>query len=294
MACTERPFWASALFSRDLCLRAGLLGTQRTTRSAAPRPSPSRKRAVRGAPTSTKVPPDAAHTESFGYPPLPPEDNKEIAVTTDPVQLLSSTIPDLFNSAIAEIRSQADGGDSDAKARLEGFISSPAMAVLVRLEGDSEKDLFVVYEGGKLTTTETRPLAPVLAAFAVSEEAFEVSLEELESDVEAGLARLKRRLLRAKPGRAQAALDKLKDAPVLFHYLTTDTPDFDEIRVKIALGAGEPPEDPTFTLGLDYDTFEELRAGKLKPQALLGRLQLSGDASRAMQWMMEQVQRRAG
>jgi hypothetical protein len=72
-----------------------------------------------------------------------------------------------------------------------------------------------------------------------------------------------------------------------------DTPDFEEVRVKIALGDKEPPEKPTFTVTLDYDVFEQLRERKLKPQALVSKLQLSGDSSRAMQLIMQAAQRRS-
>jgi hypothetical protein len=134
----------------------------------------------------------------------------------------------------------------------------------------------------------------VALAVGVSHEAFEVSLEELADDVEAGLERLKGRLLRLSAARAQTAIQKLHQDPVRFHCVITDTPDFEEVRVKIGLGDSAPPSQPTFTVTLDYDTFEELRTRKIKPQALLARLQISGDASRAMQWLMERAQKRSG
>jgi putative sterol carrier protein len=133
---------------------------------------------------------------------------------------------------------------------------------------------------------------PVLFAFGVDEEAFDLALDELEGDLSKGLAKLRNRIPQLSPARARAGMDRAAQEQLRFHFVMKDTPDFEEVRIKVAIGDKEPPEKPTFTVTLDYDVFEQLRQKKLKPQALVSKLQLTGDSSRAMQLIMQAVQRR--
>jgi hypothetical protein len=128
---------------------------------------------------------------------------------------------------------------------------------------------------------------------ALPEEALEIALDELQSDVQKALAKLRQRIPQRSPARARAGIERAAQEQLRFHFVMKDTPDFEEVRVKIALGDKEPPEKPTFTVTLDYDVFEQLRARKLKAQALLSKLQLSGDSARAMQLIMQAAQRRS-
>lgn len=213
---------------------------------------------------------------------------------SDPSEFLKETVPNVFNEAHAEIRDAAAKGDPEAKKKWEELQAATPMAVRVVLEGKKKKDLYVVFEKTELRTIEAAPAGvPVLFALALPEEALEIALDELQSDVEKVLAKLRQRIPQRSPARARAGIERAAQEQLRFHFVMKDTPDFEEVRVKIALGDKEPPEKPTFTVTLDYDVFEQLRERKLKPQALVSKLQLSGDSSRAMQLIMQAAQRRS-
>ena len=143
-----------------------------------------------------------------------------------------------------------------------------------------------------MEVSKTAPATPVMMAIALPMEALEVGLEELADDIEKAVPKIKKRIRGLRALEAMAMFDRVKSEPLLFHQVLKDTPDFEEILIKIAIGAGTPPTKPTFTVTVDYDTFEELRAGKVKPQAMMSKLQLSGDVSRAMALGMELMQQR--
>lgn len=212
-------------------------------------------------------------------------------MTTKPSELLSKKVPEVINAGVAELKSVGDQGDADAKQRYADLATTPGAARFV-LEGKGGADLYLVSENFALRADTKPPSVPVLFAVAVANEAFELALEENEQDVEKLLSRLQKRLLRMQPKRTRALLDKLASEKLAFHVVIKDTPDFDEVRIKIATGSAEPPLKPTFTITLDYDVIEQLRARKIKPQALMSKLQLSGDSARAMQLGMELMQRR--
>jgi hypothetical protein len=215
-------------------------------------------------------------------------------VTSDPIEFLKETIPALLNEPLDEVRAAAAKGDAEAKKKVDELTASAPLAVRVVLNGKSKKDFYVVWEQGKLQTVEGSTSAPVLFAFALEAEQFEVALEDLAADLEKGFAKLRKRITQLSPARARAGIDRAAAEKLSFHYVVKDTPDFDEVRVKIAVGGKEPPEKPGFTVALDYEVFEQLRARTLKPQALLSKIQLTGpDAARAMQLMMQAAQRRA-
>jgi hypothetical protein len=213
-------------------------------------------------------------------------------VTSDPIELFKETIPELFNAAYGEMRAQADAGDAAAKQHHDELSKAPPLAVRVVLEGKSKKDIFILFENGAVEASESAPKVPVSFAFGLEQEALEIGLEELEAELARGLEKLKKRVSQASPARTRTGIDRVAAEQLLFHLILKDTPDFEEVRVKIALGGGEPPERPAFSVSLDYEVFEQLRARKLKAQALLSKLQLSGDSSRAMQLLMGVLQRR--
>jgi hypothetical protein len=215
-------------------------------------------------------------------------------VTSDPIELLKTTIPALFNTAYAEIRAQAEAGDGTAaRERLAQLQKAPPLVVRVVLEGKAKRDVYLVFENVELKALDVAPSTPAAFAFGVAHDAFEIALEELASDIERGLAKLGKRIPQLSPDRGRAGIDRLAAEQLLFHLIIKDTPDFDEVCVKVALGGSEPPERPAFTVSLDYEVLEQLRARKLKAQALLSKVQLSGDSSRAMQLMMGALQRRS-
>jgi hypothetical protein len=212
-------------------------------------------------------------------------------VTIKPSELLTKKLPEVVNGAVAEMKSNADQGDAEAKQRYSD-LSANAGAARIVFEGKGGSDLYIVSENAQLRADPKAPSAPVLFVVAVPHDAVELGLEELESEVEQGLAFLRRRLVRQSPKKTRALLDRIAQEKLSFHLIIKDTPDFEEVRVKVATGSSEPPAQPAFTVTIDYDTIEQLRSRKLKPQALLSKLKLSGDSARAMQFGMELMQRR--
>lgn len=212
-------------------------------------------------------------------------------MSTRSSQLLTKHIPEAFNGAIAELKALADQGDSEAAARYADQLATPGAARVV-LEGGGGLDVYLVFENGVLRVEHSAPSVPVLFAVGLPLEALDLTIEELEDEIQSGLAKLRRRLTRISPKKTRPVLDRIAAEQLRFHLVVTDTPDFDEVRVKIATGASEPPDKPAFTITIAYETFEQLRARKLKPQALLSKLKLSGDSARAMQLGMELMQRR--
>jgi putative sterol carrier protein len=213
-------------------------------------------------------------------------------VTVNLAEILSKQLPELVNAATAEMKANADKGDAELTQRYAD-LQANAGAFRVVLEGKGGADLFLVSENGQFRADKSAPSGmPVWFAVGVNAEEANVGLEELEDELEKGLAFLRKRLTRQNPKKLRATLEKLSKEQLKFHVVIKETPDFDEIRVKVGLGANEPPEKPNFTVSIDYDTLAQVRDRKLKPQALLGKLQLSGDSSRFMALLMELAQRR--
>ncbi len=213
-------------------------------------------------------------------------------MTKHPIEFVSEFLPEVFNAAIAEMRVAADGGDPEANKR-HGDLKVSAWALRVVLEGEGGADLYLVVKDAAMHVTTTTPAVDVVVALAVPFEALEVALDELGGDIEAALPRVKKRITRLRAAEAMGLFQRLKAEPLHFHHVFKDTPDFDQVLVKIALGSGTPPAKPTFTVTLDYDTLVDMRAGRVKPQAVMGRLQLTGDVSRAMALGMELMQSRS-
>ncbi len=212
-------------------------------------------------------------------------------MTTDPVEFVSKFIPEVFNAGVADLRAAAEKGDADAKKRHTELLAHPA-AFRVVIEGKGGADLYLVIQDGKMTSSSKAPGFDLMLALALPFDALEVGLEELQDDIKAAVPKIKKRIARMRPSEAAAITKRLQAEPLLFHQILKDTPDFEQILIKIAVGAGTPPVKPTFTVTVDYKTFEDIRTGKLKPQAIMGKLQMSGDFSRAMALGMEMMQRR--
>ncbi|HEY6877635.1 MAG TPA: SCP2 sterol-binding domain-containing protein [Polyangiales bacterium] len=213
-------------------------------------------------------------------------------MTVNIVEILSKQIPELVNAANAEMKANADKGDAELAKRYADLLTHDG-AIRVVFEGKGGADLYLISEKGKFRTDKAAPAGmPIWFAVGANAEEANISLEEVEEDIEKGLAFLRKRLARQNPARTRAALEKLSKEQLKYHMVIEETPDFDEVRIKIALGGSEPPEKPNFTVSIDYDSLAQVRDRKIKPQALLGKLKLSGDSSRFMALMMELAQRR--
>jgi putative sterol carrier protein len=212
-------------------------------------------------------------------------------VSITPVSLLTKLLPDAFNAGIAQMQKSAESGDERAKTKLADVKKEP-FAFRVTLEGKGGKDVYVATEDGKMTGTDRPPSAPITLAVGLPLEAAEIALEEFGDEIKAVMPKLEKVFSRYNAAKAKPGFDKLAAEKLKFHLVIKDTPDFEEVRVKVAIGESEPPAKGSFTVSLDYETFEKITAGKIKPQNILGSLQISGDSARAMQLAMELMQGR--
>jgi len=83
--------------------------------------------------------------------------------------------------------------------------------------------------------------------------------------------------------------------PLELHLIVQETPDHEEVVIKLGLNAPEPPEEPRFTATIQWDDLEKVRRGDVQPQQLMmgGKLRLAGDYSRAMQVAMTLMQQQS-
>lgn len=211
-------------------------------------------------------------------------------MTNDPIEFVSEAVPGLFNAGAKEMKAAADQGDADAKRRVSE-LQATTRAVRVALEGKGGGDVYLLIKGGEMSASKSAPSEAVTLTIAAPAEALEIALEEMGDEIEKGFSKGPKRLARLSAQRVSGAIDKLVGEKLKLHYVIKDTPDFDEVRVKIGFGGPDVAEKPLFTVAVDYDTLEEIRERKLKPQALMGRLQITGDSARAMQLGMELMQR---
>jgi hypothetical protein len=206
---------------------------------------------------------------------------------TNPVAFFETTFPQLFNQGIADLRAAADGGDATAKAKLEDTLAA-AGTLYARLEGAGE--VWVTMDHGVAKGHRTKPASPpIRVAIEAEAEPLEKALQELEKS---GLLQSKKAPTRIARLASKRIEDALKSDKIEFHVVIQDTPDFDEVIVKIGLNVETPPETPRFTATLKFDDLEAVRAGKIGPQQLLmgGKMKLTGDASRAMALGMQLMQ----
>jgi putative sterol carrier protein len=212
-------------------------------------------------------------------------------VSITPVSLLTKLLPDAFNAGIAQMQKSAEGGDERSKTKLAAVKEEP-FSFRVTLEGKGGKDIYVATENGKMTGSDKAPASPVTLAVGLPLEAAEIALEEFGDEIQNAIPKLEKVFSRYNAAKAKPGFDKLAAEKLKFHLVVKDTPDFEEVRVKIAIGESEPPAKGTFTVSLDYETFEKITQGKIKPQNILGSLQITGDSARAMQLAMELMQGR--
>lgn len=211
-------------------------------------------------------------------------------MTNDPIEFLTDAIPALFNAGAKEMQESAAQGDADAARRYED-LKATTRAVRVVLEGKGGGEVYLLVKGGEMQSSKTAPSEPVTLCIAVAAEALEIGLEERGSDLDKAFAKAPKRLARLSASRINSFFDRFASEKLRAHYVLKDTPDFDEVRIKVGFGSPEVAENPLFTVALDYDTLEEIRERKIRPQAIMGRLQITGDAARAMQLGMELMQR---
>lgn len=194
---------------------------------------------------------------------------------TDPLAFLEQDLPPHFARGVDALR--AAGGPGAAEALADVLGSAGAVRVIVEGAGEA----WVAVEGGAMRCGRERPGAlPVRAAIELGEEPARKALEMLAESGRFDDPEAPARFARVASVRAEKLIAGQR---IEFHVVLTDLPDdADDVVVKVAIGADAPPAKPQFTARISYDDLEDLRAGDLTPQQVLGRLRLSGDASRAM------------
>jgi putative sterol carrier protein len=212
-------------------------------------------------------------------------------VTTDPVELFEKVVPRAFNAGVEDMRKAAQAGDEKAAYKLPALEAEPFTA-RVLLTGDDDDDLYLVVERGVMRAQRTAPAGNVRLAVALPKEALEIALEELGDNRARLVSGIQKVASRLSVRKAKPVFERFEAEKLRCHFVIKDTPDFAEVRLKIAVGAGEPPDKAGFTITVDFDTFEDIRKGKVKPQAIMSKLQITGDSARVMQIAMELMQQK--
>ncbi len=207
--------------------------------------------------------------------------------STDPILFVKETYPALFNKGVAELEARATSEPQVAE-RLKDIRAARSAA---RLVFDGEGEVFLVTENGKMTASDTKPEnIPVLFSASADAEAARVGLAALFEENVLDHPRAAMSVAKVASSKVDSMLSKEK---LSFHVTLKDVPDVDQVTIKIALGLADPAAAPNFSATVSYEDIEDVRAGKLKPQALfMTKTKLVGDASRAMTLAMQIMQAR--
>ena len=192
----------------------------------------------------------------------------------EPLAFLESVLPAQFQKGIAALRaSQAP----TAKEDLEDVLTATG-CVRVVVEGEGER--WVGVHEGAMTVDEAKPSMPVRGVFAFSGDAARGALELLEESGRLDDPKTPLGMARIASKKAEKILTGQR---IEFHVIIKDLPDdAEDVVIRCGLGVEEPPVKPQFTAAISYDDLEDMREGDLTPQQVIGRLKLTGDASRAM------------
>lgn len=194
---------------------------------------------------------------------------------TEPLAFFANDLPAHFQKGVEDLRA-ASG--PNAQAELDDVLGSRG-AVRIVVEGAGERWLRV--EGGTMSAVEGKPdELPVRMVFSFTAAAATEALRLIEETGRMDEPEAPRRFAKIASARAEKLLAGHK---IEFHVIVTDLPDeHADVLVKVGIGTEAPPEKPQFTARISFDDIEELRDGEITPQQILGRLRLTGDASKAM------------
>ncbi len=192
----------------------------------------------------------------------------------DPLAFLEETLPAQFQKGLAALSASRSATAEAELADVRGATGS------MRIVVDGLGERWVGVSKGAMTVTKSPPELPVRGVVAFTSEAAEGALEWLEESGHLEDAKTALALSRVASQRAEKILANQK---IEFHVTVVDLPDdMKDVTVRCGVGVSEPPTKPQFTATISYDDIEDLRAGELTPQQVIGRLKLTGDASRAM------------
>jgi hypothetical protein len=225
-----------------------------------------------------------SHTASCCYSP---------ASMTDLSTFFREKYVELFNRGVALLEARASEGD-EAQRVLDDVKGAKGASLLRFVEEDDGDalEVWLALEGGVMSVVEAQPEGvPMRLSVAMPKEAAELWVSELEKREELDSDEAAVRVAR---GASREIEEAVGEESLDFELILVDTPDFDEVRVKIALHAEEPPEKPTFTAQVRWDDLEDMREAGQNLQHLMmgGKLKLGGDYTRAMQVAMELMQKR--
>jgi hypothetical protein len=196
-------------------------------------------------------------------------------MTDSALSFFRDVLPGHFHKGVEALRGKDGPG---AKEALDDVLGSKGAVHLV-VQGEGE--VWLAIENGTMTATDTRPEGlPPRMAFGFTAHAAQGALKMLEESGRLEDPKAPERFARVASARAEKILANNK---IEFHVIIRDLPDDEEdVLVKVGIGTETPPEKPQFTAAISYDDIEDMREGDVTPQQVLGRLRLTGDASRAM------------
>ena len=201
----------------------------------------------------------------------------------------SEQFPELFRRGVASLEARASGGSEGAKRRLDDIRGARGVA-WIALDGDG--DVFLKVQDGTIERVDAKPAdLPMRVAVGVSAEAADAFIEEAERVADLSSDAAAHAAARTASAQVEQAIGS---DPLELHLIVKDTPDFEEVVVRIGLSAAAPPETPKFTATVAWEDLEAVRTGKLLPQQLFmsGKLRLGGDYSRALSVAMQLMQQR--
>jgi putative sterol carrier protein len=196
-------------------------------------------------------------------------------MTDTATAFFTTVLPPHFGKGVEALRAKTGPG---AKEALDDVLASKGAIRLV-IEGEGET--WLVVDDGTMRAEKERPDGFVVRmAFGFTAVAAKAAVALLEESGRMNDAEAPARFARSASARAEKMLASQK---IEFHVIIKDVPDdAEDVVIKVGIGTDTPPEKPQFTAAISFDDLEDMREGDLTPQQVLGRLRLTGDASRAM------------
>ncbi len=198
----------------------------------------------------------------------------------------------LFNRGVTLLEERAAEGPEAQRALDDVKAARGTSRLCFEREDGDAIEIWLALEEGVMSAADARPEdMPMRLSVVMPKEAAELWVAELEKREELDSDEAAVRVARGVSGELEEAIG---DESLDFELILVDTPDFEEVRVKIALHAETPPERPTFTAQVRWDDLASMReAGQNLQQLMMGgKLKLGGDYTRAMQVAMELMQKR--
>jgi hypothetical protein len=192
-----------------------------------------------------------------------------------PLDFIRNELPPHFAKGIDALRASTS---PTAKEDVEDVLAARGALRFV-VDGDGE--IWLRVEKGVLTAHDARPEdVPPRVAIQFESAVAREALDLLQGSGRMDDPKAPKRFARMFSARAEKILEGHK---LEFHIIIRDVPDRDDdVVIRVGIGTDTPPAKPQFTAAISYDDIEDVRSGDMTPQQVIGRLRLTGDASRAM------------